>query len=70
MILWGYHGEHFGNLMETPLEIDGNTLGRTIKKSLPPQTQKEKLNYFETNNTYLVGTYYRSLNMLRFLRPL
>jgi hypothetical protein len=56
--------------METPWEIDGNTLGRTIKKSLPPQTQKEKLNYFETNNTYLVGTYYQSLNILGFLRPL
>jgi hypothetical protein len=56
--------------METPWEIDGNTLGRTIKKSFLPQTQKEKLNYFDTNNTYLVGTYYWSLNMLRFLRPL
>jgi hypothetical protein len=70
VILWGYHGEHFGNLMETPQEIDGNTLGRTIKKSLLLQTQKEKFNYFETNNTYLVKTYYRYLNMLGFLRPL
>jgi hypothetical protein len=56
--------------METPQEIDGNTLGRTIKKSLLPETQKEKFNSFETNNTYLVRTYYRYLNMLGFLRPL